>query len=82
MGGAILSGVLESCSRDEVSGVKTKATRFIAIVNSAGLAEALKKRFEAYEDRFQIRRGENVSVIQETDIVLLAFKPYIIDLVL
>jgi pyrroline-5-carboxylate reductase len=82
MGAATLSGVLESCSRDEASGVKPKASRFIATVNSAGLAEALKKRFEVYEDRFEIRRGENVTMIQEADIVLLAFKPYMIDLVL
>jgi pyrroline-5-carboxylate reductase len=82
MGSAILSGVLESCARDQANGEKPKISHFIATVNSEGSAKALKKRFEAYADHFEVRRGENVAAMREADIVILAFKPYMIDLVL
>ncbi|PMD53645.1 pyrroline-5-carboxylate reductase [Hyaloscypha bicolor E] len=82
MGAAILSGVLESCSRAQANGEEPKISRFIATVNSEGSADALQRRFEAYADRFDVRRGENVTAMREADIVLLAFKPYMVDLVL
>ncbi|PMD30070.1 pyrroline-5-carboxylate reductase [Hyaloscypha variabilis F] len=82
MGSAILSGVLESCSRDRKNRQKPKISRFIATVNSKGSAEVLKKRFKLYEDWLEVRQGENVAAMHEADIVLLAFKPYMVDLVL
>jgi pyrroline-5-carboxylate reductase len=82
MGAAILSGVLESCSRAQANGEEPKISRFIATVNSEGSADALQRRFEGYADRFDVRRGENVTAMREADIVLLAFKPYMVDLVL
>jgi len=81
MGSAILSGVLESCSRDLENGHQLKISRFIATVNSSSSAIALKKRFDAYAEWLDVRR-ENVPAMQEADIVFLAFKPYMVDLVL
>jgi pyrroline-5-carboxylate reductase len=82
MGSAILSGVMESCSRAKANGEVSKISHFIATVNSESSAKALKNRFAAYSDCFEVRRGENVTAMQDADIVLLAFKPYMIDLVL
>lgn len=82
MGSAILSGVMESCSRAKANGEVPKISHFIATVNSESSAKALKNRFAAYSDCFEVRRGENVAAMQDADIVLLAFKPYMIDLVL
>src|ERR1700684_3456059 len=82
MGAAILSGVLESCSRAQANGDEPRISRFIATVNSEGSAEGLRTRFAQYADRFEVLRGDNVTAMQRADIVLLAFKPYMVDLVL
>ncbi|KAE9377487.1 pyrroline-5-carboxylate reductase [Stipitochalara longipes BDJ] len=82
MGAAILSGVLESCSRDRANGQQPKISRFIATVNSESSAKALKTRFDRYASWLEVRTGENVTAMEEADIVLLAFKPYMVDLVL
>jgi len=82
MGAAILSGVMESCSATEDAGDKPRFTRFTATCNSVATAKGLEARFSQYSDRFQIMRGENVKAMQEGDVILLAFKPYMIDLVL
>lgn len=87
MGAAILSGVLESCSHAEANGQQPKISRFIVTVNSESSAERLRKRFAAYAeyphvDRFIVEHGDNVGAIEMADIVILAFKPYMIDHVL
>lgn len=82
MAGAILSGVLESCAQTDASGKKPRISRFIATVNSKGSAEKVKSRFAQYSDRLEIIQGENVRAMKEADVVLLGFKPYMIDLVL
>jgi pyrroline-5-carboxylate reductase len=82
MGTAILSGVLESCSRASAKGEEPKMSRFIATVNSDSSAEALRKRFDGNTHQFEVRKGKNVTAMREADIVLLAFKPYMVDLVL
>ena len=82
MGSAILSGVLESCSRDRANGEAQRISRFIATVRSETSAEALGKRFAGFSDCFEVRKGENLTAMQDADIVLLAFKPYMIDQVL
>jgi pyrroline-5-carboxylate reductase len=82
MGAAILSGVLGSCSCAQANGDRPKISRFIATVNSERSVEGLRKRFAQYKDRFEVLRGDNVTAMQRADIVLLAFKPYMVDLVL
>lgn len=82
MGSAILSGVMESCARAKGNTEVPKISHFIATVNSEGSAEALKKRFAAYSDFLEVRKGGNVTAMQDASIVLLAFKPYMIDHVL
>ncbi|PBP16811.1 pyrroline-5-carboxylate reductase [Diplocarpon rosae] len=82
MAGAILSGVLESCARSQAAGQEPKISRFIATVNSTGSAERVQNRFARYSDRIQVTAGENVRAMREADVVLLGFKPYMIDLVL
>jgi pyrroline-5-carboxylate reductase len=82
MGAAILSGVLESCSCAQANGDEPRISHFIATVNSEGSAEGLRTRFAQYADRFEVLRGDNVTAMQRADIVLLAFKPYMVDLVL
>jgi pyrroline-5-carboxylate reductase len=82
MGSAILSGVLAACAKTRAAGDEPRVSRFIATVNSAGSAEGLRSRFSEYSDCFEVLQSGNVKAMQEADIVLLAFKPYMIDLVL
>lgn len=82
MGSAILSGVIESCAKTISAGGAPKISKFIATVNSQSSVEALKKRFSYYSDRLEVLQGENVRAMQNADILLLAFKPYMIDNVL
>jgi pyrroline-5-carboxylate reductase len=82
MGSAILSGVLESCSRDKANGGQPKISRFIATVNSNSSAARLLKQFNPPSFQVEVWQGENVKAMHTADIVLLAFKPYMIDLVL
>jgi len=82
LGSAILTGVLEACGRIEANGDEPRISRFIATVNSEGSAEALRSRFAKYLDRLEVRRGDNVTAMKEADIILLGFKPYMVELVL
>ncbi|KAI6707918.1 hypothetical protein PZA11_007772 [Diplocarpon coronariae] len=82
MAGAIVSGVMESCAQSQAAGQEPKITRFVATVNSRASADRVKSRFAKYADRLEVIRGENVRAMREADVVLLGFKPYMIDLVL
>lgn len=82
MGSAILSGVMDACAKTKESGDTPRFSRFIATVNSEASAKKLESRFEKYADRFRVLRGGNVGAMHEADVVLLGFKPYMIDLVL
>ncbi|KAL2073911.1 hypothetical protein VTL71DRAFT_11237 [Oculimacula yallundae] len=82
MAGAILSGVLESCAKTMASGEEPRISHFIATVNSEGSAKRLEGRFAEYGDRLEVIHGENVTAMNRADVVLLGFKPYMVDLVL
>ncbi|KAH7408036.1 pyrroline-5-carboxylate reductase dimerization-domain-containing protein [Cadophora sp. MPI-SDFR-AT-0126] len=81
MAGAILSGVLDSCAKTQAAG-EPRISRFVATVNSEGSAKRVKSQFDKYSDRLQVIQGDNVKAMREADVVLLGFKPYMIDLVL
>ncbi|KAE8448909.1 hypothetical protein EG329_008705 [Mollisiaceae sp. DMI_Dod_QoI] len=81
MASAILSGVLTACAASDSKGSPPKITRFIATVNSISSATTLNFRFEDRVDVF-FGEGANVRAMQEADIVLLGFKPYMIDQIL
>ncbi|KUJ06591.1 pyrroline-5-carboxylate reductase [Mollisia scopiformis] len=79
MASAILSGVLNACAASQAQGDEPRISRFIATVQSEGSAAALRSRFQ---DRIEVIRGDNVTAMKEADLVLLAFKPYMVDKVL
>ncbi|CZR69348.1 related to pyrroline-5-carboxylate reductase [Phialocephala subalpina] len=81
MASAILSGVLDACAASQAKGDEPRISRFIATVNSEGSAAGLRKRFG---DRLEVLQGSgvNVKAMKKADIVLWAFKPYMVDLVL
>ncbi|KAH8929221.1 pyrroline-5-carboxylate reductase [Atractiella rhizophila] len=89
MGISILSGVLDSLSSPSSgrlppssSGTSTPAveiepsalpSRFIACVSRPESVRNLKKVFR--DERVEIRRGENLASVKESDVVLLCCKP-------
>lgn len=79
MASAILSGVLKACALAESAGDTPRISRFIATVQSEGSAAALRSRFG---DNVEVIRGDNVKAMNEADVVLLGFKPYMVDQVL
>lgn len=82
MASAILSAVLESCAAIQAAGDEPRFSRFTATCNSASTVMGLEARFSTYADRLSVWRGENIKAMQEADVILLGFKPYMIDLVL
>lgn len=73
---------MESCAATEAAGEEPRFSSFIATCNSEATERSLHSRFSAYSDRFTIMRGKNVKAMSRGDVILLAFKPYMIDLVL
>lgn len=82
MGTAILSGVLNTCAKMQEEGGQSRVTKFIACVNSKGSAEGLKSRFEKYSNRLTVLQQDNIKGMENADIVLLGFKPYMAEKVL
>jgi pyrroline-5-carboxylate reductase len=82
MASAILSAILESCAATQAAGSEPRFSRFVATCNSTTTAKSLECRFAAHADRFAVWRGENVEAMKVADVVMLSFKPYMIDLVL
>jgi pyrroline-5-carboxylate reductase len=82
MGAAILSGVLESCAATRAVGEEPRFSHFLATCQSASSAEGLRQRFASHGDIVDVIRGNNIKAMNAGDVILLAFKPYMIDLVL
>ena len=82
MGLAILSGVLDSCAKSIATGKGAKITCFIATVNSQRSANALRQRFLQHSSLLKVTTGDNVQAMAEADIIIWAFKPYMVDEVL
>ncbi len=80
MGATILSRLLASCTKALEKGEEPRISHFIATVNSEASADKLSARFTS--DRVEVIWGDNVKAMKDGDLVLLAFKPYMIDLVL
>lgn len=82
MGSAILSGVLDSCAATRAAGDEPRFARFIATCQSEGSAAELRERFASHLEVVDILRGDNIKAMDTADVILFAFKPYMIDLVL
>ncbi|TVY55234.1 Pyrroline-5-carboxylate reductase [Lachnellula cervina] len=82
MGGAILSGVLESTAKSQLAGEAPRIEHFIATVQSRGSAQALRNKYSKYGESLEVLQADNVSAMRKADIVMLACKPYMADTVL
>lgn len=81
MASAILSAVMDSCATTQAAGEEPRFSRFIATCNSVGTEKSLQSRFSSYSG-FLVMRGQNINAMDLGDVILLSFKPYMIDLVL
>ena len=79
MGSAILEGVLSSCRKARP---ESKFSHIVACVQSEGSSDRLRARFQSDSALVTVVRKQNVSAMRESDIILLACKPYMIDTVL
>ncbi|KAG2419922.1 hypothetical protein HFD88_004719 [Aspergillus terreus] len=75
MGSAILGGLL---SATRTSDSTSKFSKFIINTKSASSAERLRAEYKADAARLDIRHGQNVSAMQDADVVLLACKPFLV----
>lgn len=82
MGSSVLSGVMGSAAKSIAAGEEPKISRFIATVNSQKSADTLRQRFSKYSDIFQVTKGGNVEAMAKADVIMWAFKPYMVDEVL
>nr|QTW21137.1 pyrroline-5-carboxylate reductase [Beauveria felina] len=92
MGIAIVGGILASLSEIngpkplQTSGTSTPAdevparlpTRFIACVRSPEGAKRVKSTLWEHSSALSVVRNENVSAVQQSDIILLGCKPYMV----
>ena len=94
MGIAILSGILSSLSelhgpkplQTPSSGTSTPAedvpsrlpSRFIACVRSPESAKRVKGTLWEYSSMLKVVRHENIAAVQQSEVVLLACKPYMV----
>lgn len=81
MGTAILAGVLKSCVATKASGETPRFSKFIATTNSEKSQKSLAERLSEYSDILHVTR-DNDQAIARADVILLAFKPYMIEQVL
>ncbi|KAH8821275.1 pyrroline-5-carboxylate reductase dimerization-domain-containing protein [Xylogone sp. PMI_703] len=82
MGGSILTGVLRSYSKAIAEGQTPVISKFIATVSSEGSAKKLRTRFSDHEKHLEVTTAGNDAAMRKADIVLLGFKPYMVDSVL
>lgn len=75
MGSAILGGLLSATRTSEST---SKFSKFIINTKSASSAERLRAEYKADAARLDIRHGQNVSAMQDADVVLLACKPFLV----
>ncbi|PQE28759.1 pyrroline-5-carboxylate reductase protein [Rutstroemia sp. NJR-2017a WRK4] len=78
MGSAILAGILKSSAKEE----KAPISHFIACVQSQESVKRLNSSFSDYSDRLTILRDDNLTAINEADVILLACKPYMAESIL
>ncbi|KAE8311573.1 pyrroline-5-carboxylate reductase dimerization-domain-containing protein [Aspergillus transmontanensis] len=74
MGSAILDGLLEA-TRSEPQ--NSKIEYFIATTKSAASAEKLSEKYRSDPSRVLVASGSNVKVMEQSDIILLACKPFL-----
>ncbi|KAJ1712000.1 pyrroline-5-carboxylate reductase [Aspergillus flavus] len=79
MGSAILDGLLEA-TRSEPQ--KSRIEYFIATTKSAASAEKLSEKYRSDPSRVLVASGSNVKVMEQSDIVLLACKPFLAQSIL
>ncbi|KAB8223486.1 pyrroline-5-carboxylate reductase dimerization-domain-containing protein [Aspergillus novoparasiticus] len=79
MGSAILDGLLEA-TRSEPQ--NSKIEYFIATTKSAASAEKLSEKYRSDPSRVLVASGSNVKVMEQSDIILLACKPFLAQSIL
>ncbi|KAE8340187.1 hypothetical protein BDV24DRAFT_175472 [Aspergillus arachidicola] len=79
MGSAILDGLLEA-TRSEPQ--NSKIEYFIATTKSAASAEKLSEKYRSDPSRVLVASGSNVKVMEQSDIILLACKPFLAQTIL
>ncbi|KAJ5092570.1 NADP oxidoreductase coenzyme F420-dependent [Penicillium alfredii] len=79
MGTAILNGLLNA-PPEEAN--KLPFTRFIACVRSQNSEERLKERFSEHLDKVEVTRGENISAVQKSEVIILGSDPADIETLL
>ncbi|RFU30400.1 hypothetical protein B7463_g5932, partial [Scytalidium lignicola] len=82
MGASILAGVLRSYTKAVNSSQTPVISKFIATVSSEASAQRLKSRFSDYANQLEIQSSGNDVAMKKADIVLLGFKPYMVNSVL
>lgn len=83
MGTAVLGGILDSLESTESSGTNVSEktplrlpTRFNACVKSARGASRVHSELDRYNANLQVFENDNLTAIQEADVILLACEPH------
>lgn len=76
MGSAILEGLLQTPKSESM------ISRFIVTTKSEESANRLRSRFKANASRITFMHGQNTQAIQQADVIMLAFKPYMVGEIL
>ena len=83
MGGAILHGVLDAAFSTNSTSADRPVSKFIACTNTPSSAERLEASLSAeHKPHVKVVSGQTVQSMQEADIVVLGFKPFMAEDVL
>lgn len=82
MGGAILTGILNSPTSGESEEGAAPFSRYIAGVQREASAKKLETSLESHKNRLEINCGDSLACFRAGDVILLACKPYMANGVL
>ncbi|RKF57586.1 Pyrroline-5-carboxylate reductase [Golovinomyces cichoracearum] len=82
MGSALLGRLMEACERAREKGDDVPFDRFFATVNSEESRFNLLSKFSAHQSYFRAYSGENDLWMDSADVVILAFKPDMVEKIL
>ncbi|KAI6249246.1 Pyrroline-5-carboxylate reductase [Erysiphe necator] len=82
IGTALLGRVMEACERAKDKGDDVIFNRFFATVNGEESRYNLLNRFSTYQSHFRVYCGENDLWMDTADVVILAFKPSMVEHIL
>ncbi|POS87213.1 hypothetical protein EPUL_002256, partial [Erysiphe pulchra] len=82
IGTALLGRIMEACERARDHGNEPPFNRFFATVSSEESRYNLLNRFSDYQSHFRVYCGENDLWMDTADVVILAFKPSMVEHIL